>query len=124
VSTEYDGFWEVSVTLSAENLSAGTEQTLAEVRRFVKEGVTAEELEIKKTTIVGSYAVGLGTTSGLAHALLTNIERGFGVGYLDRFPEEVRLVTLDEVNEAIAEHLDPQRLHVATAGSIRPELGQ
>ncbi len=122
VSIEFDGFWCVTVTLSGENLEVGIEQTLAEVRRFAEQGVTAEELEAKKTTISGSYAVGLATTSGLAWTMLTNVERGFGPAYLDRFPEEVREVTLDRVNRAIAEYLDPDRLHIATAGSIRPGL--
>jgi predicted Zn-dependent peptidase len=117
VSVDYDGFWEVSVTLSADNVAAGTEETLAEVERFVRDGITDRELQDKKETIAGSFAVGLATTAGLARSILANIERGFGPGYLDRFPEEVRASTLDEVNAAISKYLHPAYLHVATAGS-------
>jgi predicted Zn-dependent peptidase len=120
VSVDYNGFWQIAVTLSGESLAVGIEQTLSEVRRFVEEGVTSDELSSKQTTIAGSYAVGLATTTGLARAVLTNVERGFGPGYLDRFPEEVRQVSLEQVNSSIARHLDPELLHVATAGSNRP----
>ena len=120
VSIEYDGFWKVSVTLSGENLDTGIRHTVDELRRFVEDGVTGEELRAKQTTISGSYAVGLATTNGLAQALLTNVERGFGPGYLDVFPDEVGAVTLDQVNDVIERHLDAGRLHVATAGSVPP----
>ncbi len=120
VAVEHEGYWDISVTLSVEKLEAGVRETLAELTRFVDDGVTADELEKKKTTITGSFAVGLGTTGGLANSLLTNIERGFGPAYLDRFPQEVRDVTLEQVNAAIGKYLDVERLHIATAGSTRP----
>lgn len=118
ISTRYEGHWHVSVTLSQENVERGIEATTGEIRRFAEEGVTAEELSDKKTTIVGSFKVGLATTSGLAASLLKNAERGFDVGYLDRFSEEVEAVTLDNANEVIARHFRPDRLHTALAGSV------
>src|SRR5690606_9982091 len=85
ITSDYSGHWHISVTLSEEHIERGVEETMNVVRQFVEDGVTAEELEDKKTTIIGSYKVGLGTTSGLAATLLKNAERGFDVEYLDRF---------------------------------------
>lgn len=118
VTREYQGHWVVSVTLSEENVERGVEATVAEVRRFVAEGITAAELEEKKTTISGSFKVGLATTGGLASALLTNAERGFDVDYLDRFPGIVGSLSLEEVNDAVRRHFDPDRFHVALAGQL------
>lgn len=118
ISTEYSGHWQVAVTLSTENLERGVDATIGEVRRFVDEGLTEAELDDKKTTVVGSFKVGLATTGGLAGTLLKNAERGFDVGYLDRFPEEVQSVTLEHANEVVRSHIHPDRLHVAMAGML------
>lgn len=114
----YDGMWQVSVTLSKDRLEAGLVATLEEIRRFLESGVTADELEAKKTTICGSYEVGLSTTRGVAHALHTNLRSGFEPGYLREFPSEIRSLSLEEVNEAVVEHLDFDRIRVAVAGSL------
>lgn len=119
ISTEHAGHWHISVTLSQENVERGVEATRDEVRRFVEHGVTEAELLDKKTTIVGSFKVGLATTAGLASSLLKNAERGFEVAYLDRFPEEVESVTLKRANAVIQAHFHPDRLHTAMAGSIQ-----
>ncbi|MBT8402076.1 MAG: insulinase family protein [Rhodothermia bacterium] len=122
VTPEYDGLWEVGVTLSTENLEDGIEATRSELQRFVDDGITEEELDEKKTTITGSFLVGLATTGGLARALLGNVERRLGVDYLDRFPKEVMACTLDDANEAVRQLLRPNKLHVAVAGARSPEL--
>ncbi|MEX2401693.1 MAG: pitrilysin family protein [Rhodothermales bacterium] len=118
ITAQYEGHWQVAVTLSLENVERGIEETLREVRTFVDEGPSAEELADKKTTVIGSFKVGLATTSGLASSLLKNAERGFDVGYLDRFPDEVNGVTLAEAKAVIAKHFNPEAFHVAVAGGI------
>ena len=118
VAVEHGGHWKTAVTLSGDKLERGIEATLEQARRFVEDGITEAELDEKKTTIAGSYKVGLATTGGLATALLANAERGFDVGYLDRFPALIEAVTRDEVNVAVRRHLDPERLHVVVAGTL------
>jgi predicted Zn-dependent peptidase len=120
VSTRYAGYWQTRVTLSHDALEDGIDATMAVVRDFVEEGATEEELTDKKTTITGSYTVGLATTQRLAQSILTNAERGFDVDYLDRFPEEIEALTLEEVNEAIRSYLRPDDMHEALAG-VAPE---
>ncbi|MFB6247121.1 MAG: M16 family metallopeptidase [Salinibacter sp.] len=116
VTTRYAGYWQTSVTLSQDALDEGIAATTDVIRRFVEEGATEAELDDKKTTITGSYAVGLATTRRLAQSILTNAERGFATDYLDRFPEEIRALTLEEVNEAVRTHLRPGKMHEALAG--------
>jgi predicted Zn-dependent peptidase len=116
LTTRYAGYWQTSVTLSHDVLEEGIDATTAVIRRFVEDGATEAELDDKKTTITGSYAVGLATTRRLAQSILTNAERGFEVDYLDRFPEEIRALSLEEVNEAVRRHLQPDALHEALAG--------
>ncbi len=110
------GFWVVGVTLSRENLRRGMEATLAQVRRFVEEGPSAEELRRSKDTICGAYKVGLATSGHLAGALHGHLIHGLPPEYLRTFPAEIDRVTLEEVRKAVQMHLDPDALHVATAG--------
>ncbi len=123
VSTRYVGSWQTSVTLSHDAVDEGIAATTDVIREFVAEGATAEELDAKKTTITGSYSVGLATTDRLAQSILTNAERGFDVAYLDDFPEEIRALTLDEVNAAIQDYLDPASMQEALAGT-RPRAAE
>jgi predicted Zn-dependent peptidase len=120
ISTRYAGYWQLSVTLSHDTLEAGVAATRAVVQSFVDEGATADELEAKKTTITGSYTVGLGTTRRLAQSILTTAERGFEMDYLDQFPRDIEALSLEEVNEAVRTYLRPQDLHEARAG-VRPD---
>jgi Predicted Zn-dependent peptidases len=117
VSTRHVGSWQTSVTLSHDAVDEGIAATRDVIREFVAEGATAEELDAKKTTITGSYSVGLATTERLAQSILTNAERGFDVSYLDTFPEEIRALTLDEVNAAVQDYLDPESIQEALAGT-------
>jgi zinc protease len=118
IDTEYDGFWRIAVTLSGDALERGIEATLEQARRFVRDGVTADELAEKQTTLTGAYKVGLATTGGLAAALLRNAERGFDIDYLDRHPGLVEALTVGEVNGAVRRHLDAEALHIAVAGTL------
>ncbi|MEM1042592.1 MAG: pitrilysin family protein [Bacteroidota bacterium] len=118
VRVEYEGYWRIAVTLSGDALERGIEATREQARLFVEGGITQAELEEKKQTLTGAYKVGLATTGGLAGALLTNAERGFGVAYLDDFPRHVGALTVEQVNTAIARHLDAERLHLAVAGTL------
>lgn len=116
-SVEYDGHVRIAVTLSQESLEPGIEATLAEVASFVADGVSPETLDQTRTTLAGQHVVSMATTGGVAARLLVNAERGFDVGYLDRYPDLVRALTVEEVDEAVRRHLRPDDLHVAIAGT-------
>lgn len=118
LSTDYDGHLQISVTLSQENIERGTAATRAEVQRLVEEGTTDDELSDTKTTVQGSYLVGLATTQGLAATLHRNARRGFDVAYLDRYPHLVEAVTRDRLDAVVRQHLRPDALQCARAGML------
>ena len=117
VSTRHDGGLTVSVTLSQENVERGVEATRAEVAGFVAEGVSEAALAQTRTTLAGQHVVSLATTGGVAARLLVNAERGFDVGYLDRYPALVGALTSSEVDAAVRRHVRPDDLHEAVAGT-------
>lgn len=117
VHVHHGGAWNTSVTLSADRLERGLDETRRELARFVSGGVTPEEVAEKQETLAGRFVVALASTGGLAQGLLSALENGFGPDYLDTYAERVGSLTAPAVNEAVRRHLDPSRLFVAVAGS-------
>jgi len=113
-----DGSWSISATFAPELLERGIASTRRELEKWWREGVTAAELEARKSNLVGSFKVRLSTTGGMAYAILESIDRGVGIDWLDRYPEAVAALSVDEVNAAIRKYLDPQRMVLVKAGTM------
>lgn len=113
-----DGFWFTWGTFGPDKIRKSIKSIRKVVDNWWQNGVTEEELETKKNTITGSFKVSMGTTKGLATALLVNAERGRKVSYLDEFPGIINNISRREVNEAIGKHIDLEKLHIAAAGSL------
>jgi zinc protease len=113
-----DGYWGITGTFAPELLAQGLASTRRELERFVRDGVTAEELATFKGTIIGSYKVALSTTDGLAGALLNALQRDHELSFVDTYPAQVRALTVEQVNAAIKKHLHADRMITVTAGSL------
>ncbi|UCD38960.1 MAG: insulinase family protein [Fidelibacterota bacterium] len=116
-----DGYWTTQATFAPGLLEQGRTSILAQLEKWVKHGVTAEELEVKKTTLVGNYKVGLATTSGMAATLLDILERGKDCTYIDEYVDEINALVLDEINTAISKYILLDNLTTVAAGSIDQE---
>ncbi len=113
-----DGYWYTWGTFAPSLLSQGKTATMEQISKWVESGITEEELAAKKTTITGSYKVGLATTRGKAGQILTNAERGRSMEYLDEYPSKINAITLDQVNKAISMYVNPSSMVTVTAGTI------
>ena len=113
-----EGIWQTKATFSPALLDRGLASTRREIESWWRDGVTAGELEYRKSAAAGQFTVTLETTRGLAEQLLRCAERGFPVSWLDEFPGKVRDLTLEQVNDAIRKHLDPAKMVTVKAGTI------
>ena len=113
-----DGSFEMDASFAPALLDKGVAAARREVQNWWKDGVTAAELNGRKQGIVGGYLVGLSTTAGLANAIMTAVQRGYGLDWLDGYPAAVEALSLDQVNAAIAKHLDPAQMVLVEAGSV------
>jgi predicted Zn-dependent peptidase len=121
MTQEYAGHWQTNVTLSQENLEKGIEATQEQINKFVAEGITEAELEEKKTTLTGKYKVELATTAGLARTMQMNAEEGFNASWMDEYPESIQALTAQQINDVVQNHLHPDQLHIAIAGTMPGE---
>jgi zinc protease len=110
------GSWEVSAGVNPTNLEKAIDLIEKELRRFIKNGVTQEELANSQDNYVGRLPLSLESSSGVAGALL-NIERyDLGMDFYRRYEGLVRSVTRADVIETARKYIDPDRLVISTAG--------
>ncbi|MDI1318895.1 MAG: pitrilysin family protein, partial [bacterium] len=95
-----DGDWSITATFAPALLDKGIASTKRQLTMWYNDGVTADELNRRKDNLVGSFKVSLATTNGLAGNLLTAVQRGKDVTWLDQSPDVIRSLTLEQVNGA------------------------
>jgi zinc protease len=86
------------------------------LKRFVKNGVTSDELSDSQANFIGRLPLSLESNGGVAGALL-NIERyGLGLDYYHRYADMVRAVTRDDIVETARKYVDLEKLAISVAG--------
>ena len=110
------GTWEFSAGTNPENLQKTIELIQAEIKRFVNEPVTAEELDDSQSNLVGRLPLSLESNAGIANAIL-NMERfNLGLDYYQRYAERIRAITAEDILNASRKYLSAKRLVIASAG--------
>ena len=110
------GTWEVSAGVNPRNLKKAIDLIEKELRRFIRSGVTKEELTDSQANYIGRLPLSLESNSGVVGAIL-NIERyDLGFDYYQRYESMVRSVTRADVLETARKYIDPDRLVISTAG--------
>ena len=110
------GSWEVSAGVNPQNVKKASGLIQDELKRFVQEGVTEDELADSKANYIGRLPISLESNGGVANALL-NVERHqLGLDYYSRYPILVNNVSREDVVHAARKFVDPDRLAIAVAG--------
>ena len=110
------GRWDVAAGVNPSNVKKAIDLIEKELRRFVKSGVTKEELADSQANYIGRLPLSLEANNGIVSALL-NIHRfDLGMDYYQRYESMVRAVTRDDVLAAARKYIDPDRLVISTAG--------
>jgi zinc protease len=113
------GSWEISAGVNPVNLERAIDLIRKEVDRFVREPVTAQELQDTQDNYIGRLPLSLESNGGVANSLL-NLERfQLGLDYYRRLPQMIREITTAHVLEAAKSYLHPENLLVVSSG---PEL--
>ena len=118
-----DGAWDISASFAPALLDKGVASTRRELQKWWADGITDAELADRKQGLVGGYFVGLSTSGGVAGAILVAIQRGYDLTWLDGYPEAVKALTRTQVNTAIKTHLDPAKMVLVEAGSVKAAGG-
>lgn len=110
------GSWEVAAGVNPANLKKALGLIETELRRFVKHGVTRDELADSQANYIGRLPLSLESNSGVVSALLNIHRYDLGMDYYQRYEGMVRSVTRADVLEVARKYIDPDRLVIATSG--------
>jgi zinc protease len=116
------GPWYVGVSVNPNNIEKAINSALNVLRDYVQNGIREDELADEKSSAIGSFKVGLATNAGLAQSMWNAEFYKLGTDYIDRYPQIIQAVTVEEVNAAIRKYFRPDQLTVVIAGDIETNL--
>lgn len=110
------GPWRVITGVNPANVERALETILAEIHRMQDEPVTEEELEDAKSYLTGSLPLILETNEGVASTLLDMELFELELDYLQRYPELIYAVTIEQVQQAAQQVFPKDAYALAIAG--------
>ncbi len=112
------GPWAAMVQVNPANIDAAVNATNEELTRIASEGVSAEELALAQSYLTGNFPVRLSTNGAVASVLSDSVYLGKGVGYIQDYEAIINAVTLEQVNAAASQFMDPAGLALVVCGSL------
>lgn len=122
--TYADGEWRIGAQFAPELLEKGLASTKKQLSSWYATGITAEELKRVKGDFVGTYKIGLSTSTGMATTILNTMNRDLPLSFIDEFGNKVNAITLETVNGAIKKHLNPDNMVLIKAGTVPGATGK
>jgi zinc protease len=118
-----DGDWRIGATFAPSLLDQGIASTHRQLKLWYEAGVTPTEVSARKSNLIGGFKVDLATTGGMANALISAVNRGYDVAWLDDFPQKVHALTHEQVNASIKKYLKPENMVTVRAGTFSGAAG-
>lgn len=109
----------VSATFAPSKLEEGLDRSEAMIKDWASKGISEEELKDQKVEMEGSFDVQFDNTGNVVHELHKTLLLDQPIKSLDEFKSKVRNVTLEEVNEAIANFISVENMTRVVVGSIK-----
>lgn len=115
------GSWEVSAGVNPANLQRSIDLIISELKRFVDEPVSLEELQDSQANYIGRLPLSLESNGGVAGALLNLARFDLGLDYYQRYTGLIQSITPQMALEAARAYIDPERLAIVSAGPPNQE---
>lgn len=109
--------WEIRAGVNPDNLQRALDLTMGEVRRYLSEPVTAEELADVKSYLSGVMPLALESNMGIADALMTIERYGLSPDYYREIGGQIAKITPEEIMAASRRYMNPERAVIADAGT-------
>jgi zinc protease len=93
------------------------------LKRFIDQGPTEQELTAARKNITGGFPLKIASNSNIVQYLAVIGFHGLPLDYLDRFRERIEAVTAEQIRDAFARRVHPERLAIVTVGAA-PEGAQ
>lgn len=111
------GYFSTALTLAPQYLARGIALTLAQIKKWHREGLTEQELITRKNGLIGGHMVWASSTKNRAQAMRYGVMYGGGVSYMENYMHQIERVRLQDVNAAIKKWIDPEQCIVISVGT-------
>jgi zinc protease len=105
------------------NLDRARAGLRGEISRIVEEPVSGEELDIAKSYLTGSFVLRFQKNAQVSEFMLDAEIYGLGFDYLEKYPDLIRAVTIEDVTRVTRRHIHPERLTTVVVGPV-DEMGR
>lgn len=105
-----------SLATSTENTDRAIDLVKKEWAEMAENGMTEAELQNAKTYITGAFPLRFDSNAKIAQYLLSAQKYDLGIDYINRYPDLINAVTLEQVNAVAKKHLLPENLLFSIAG--------
>jgi zinc protease len=110
------GTFLVTMQTSPEDATRAIESSIKLLQEIKEQGLTVAEVENAKQSIASNYTVDLGSPDDVAGTTLNNVVQGLPADEIREFPNKIRAVTSEQVNQAAKELLHPDQFVIVTVG--------
>jgi len=117
-SGKLDQAWVISATYAPSLVKQGLASTNRELTKWHREGITEAELDYRKSALAGAHRVSLATSGGMAAVILSTVNHGLELNWIDDYPRKVAELSLKQVNGTIKRYVDPDKFVVVRAGTF------
>jgi zinc protease len=106
----------IQMQTSPQDANKAIASAVALLKQVRDQGVTEAELNSAKRSITNSYPVDLANPSDVATIILDNAVYGLSPTEVREFPKRIEAVTMTQVEQAIKDLINPDKLVIVTAG--------
>jgi zinc protease len=119
------GEFSVSTAVGTDVTVAGLRETMHELRRFMDEGPTQDEVDRARDYLAGVFPLRMETAAQRASRVAELVALGLPADTHHHYRDRIRAVSRDEAHRAMRAHLDVERAPVILCGDgavLRPGL--
>jgi zinc protease len=103
---------------SPANMQLAMDGLLNEIRRIIAEPVTAQELQDAKDYLTGSFVFAFESSPQIARFLVHAEVYGLGFDYIEKYPQFIRGITVEDVSRAARKYLDSENYTLVVVGPV------
>lgn len=110
------GSWTASAGVSPSNVEKATDIIVKEFQRFIRQPVSAEELDDSQANFIGRLPLSFESNAGVATALINMERHQLGLDYYRQYDSRIRAISREQVLDVARKYIHPDRLAIAVAG--------
>jgi len=103
---------------SPENMKLAIDGLLNEIRRIIEEPVTPQELQDAKDYLTGSFVFAFESSPQIARFLVHAEVYSLGFDYIEKYPEYIRAVTINDISRVARKYLDCENYTLVVVGPV------